>query len=205
MIGPAMSTSCQEDLDNFHLLASQINLPWKHTKTCPPTTCLKVHRLEVDTIALELRLSSEKLNKAHELLNLASRRRKLTLRSLQSLIGFLNFACRAVVPGRPFLRRLIDRTRGITYPHHFVTLNSEARADISAWLEFINHYNGKTILLQYRSLSSPDLRLYSDASGTIGCGAFFGHQWFAEPWPEDWLPLNISFKELFPIVTAIIT
>ena len=107
MIGPAKFTSCQEDLDNSHLLARQINLPLKHTKT--PTTCIEVHGLEVDIIALELRLSSEKLNKAHKLLNQASRRRKLTLRSLQSLIGFLNVACKAVVPGRPFLRRLIDR------------------------------------------------------------------------------------------------
>ncbi len=205
MIVPAKSTSCQEDLASFHLLALQINLPSKHTKMCPLTTCIEVHGLEVDTIALALHLSSEKSNKAHKLLNQASWRRKLTLRSLQSLIGFLHFACRTGVPGRPFLRCLIDCTHGITYPHHFVTLNSEARADISAWFEFLNHYNGKTILRQCLWHSSPDLRQYSDASGTIVWGAFFGHQWFAEPWPDDWLPLDISFKELFPILTTVIT
>lgn len=204
MIGPPSSSACQEDLDSFHKLANQINLPLKHSKTCLPATTIQVHGLEVDTIALELRLPPEKLSKAHDMLVQASCRRKITLRNLQSLIGFLNFACKAVVPGRPFLRRLIDRTCGVKYPHHFVSLNAEARADIAAWLQFLTYYNGRTLLLDYRWRSSPDIQLFSDASGTIGFGAFLGHRWFAEPWPDHWLHMDISFKELFPIVIALL-
>lgn len=39
--------------------------------------------------------------------------KKVTLRQLQSLLGKLNFACRAVVPGRAFCRWLIDATVGV--------------------------------------------------------------------------------------------
>ena len=43
---------------------------------------------------------------------------KFTLRDLQSLVGLLNFATAVVLPGRAFLRRLFDLTRGIQEPHH---------------------------------------------------------------------------------------
>ena len=42
---------------------------------------------------------------------------KVTLRELQSIIGLLNFTCSVVLPGRAFLRRLIDLSRGIQRPH----------------------------------------------------------------------------------------
>ena len=49
-------------------------------------------------------------------------RKSVTLKELQSLIGLLNFACCVVVPGRAFLRRLIDLTRGVRKPTHHVRL-----------------------------------------------------------------------------------
>ncbi len=169
-----------------------------------PTTRATVHGLEVDTKDLYIRLPPEKLTKAHEGLDNAIHRRKLPLRDLQSLLGYLNFACRTVVPGRPFLRRLFDRTRGVTAPHHYITLNAEARADIAAWKDFITHHNGKTMLLDYHWLTSPKLQLYSDASGAVGFAAYFGPRWVAGRWPDAWRALDITFKELFPIVVAVI-
>ena len=46
------------------------------------------------------------------------RGKKLKLRYLQSLIEKLNFACRAIVPGRAFCRRLIVATCGVKEYHH---------------------------------------------------------------------------------------
>ena len=56
-----------------------------------------------------------------------------TLKDLQSLLGLLNFCTKVVVPGRTFLRRLIDLTKGITRPSHHIRLNKEARADLACW------------------------------------------------------------------------
>jgi hypothetical protein len=59
-----------------------------------------------------------------------------------ALIGLLSLACCFVQPGRTFLRRLIDRTKGIQQPHFHIMLNKESRLDIAAWLLFIEDFNG---------------------------------------------------------------
>ena len=73
------------------------------------------------------------------------RRRSVTLRELQSWIGLLNFCCSVVVPGRAFLRRLIDLTMGPLHPHHHIRLCKEAKLDIRMWLQFLQEFNGRAI------------------------------------------------------------
>ena len=55
----------------------------------------------------------------------------MTLKTIQSLTGMLNFACSVVAPGRAFLRKLIDLTVGIYSPYHYVPINREVNADLS--------------------------------------------------------------------------
>jgi hypothetical protein len=98
-------------------------------------------------------------------------RRKVTLLELQSLIGVLSFACCAVPSGRTFLRRLIDRTKGIQQPHFHIRLNKDSWLDLAAWLLFIEHCNGKTMLLKQIWISANKLHLYTDAGGSLGFGA----------------------------------
>ena len=62
---------------------------------------------------MEARLPPDRLVKCRDLIAGFLRRRKVTLRGIQSLTGLLNFACTVVVPGRAFLRRLIDLTISI--------------------------------------------------------------------------------------------
>ena len=91
-------------------------------------------------------------------------RRKVTLLELQSLIGLLSFACCVVHSGRTFLRRLIDRTK---------RLNKDSRLDIAAWLLFIEHFNGKTMLLKQIWISANKLHLYTNAGGSLGFAAIY--------------------------------
>ena len=74
-----------------------------------------------------------------------SLKKSVTLRQLQAFIGVLNFACSVIVPGRAFLRRMIDLTVGIKSPHHHIKLNSEAKLDLETWLSFLDKYNGATM------------------------------------------------------------
>ncbi|KAK3094320.1 hypothetical protein FSP39_000299 [Pinctada imbricata] len=201
-IGPPSSNNCQKDLHNFLSLCQDIGLPIKHEKTVLPTTTLTFLGLEIDTVKYEMRLPLDKLRNLRETLVGFQYRRKTTLRELQSLIGLLNFACTVVVPGRPFLRRLIDLTKGIQRPHHFRKLNSEARADIKAWLLFIEYFNGKALILSDIWSSSNVLNLYTDASN-LGFGGTFHKHWFYGSWPKEWLDHHITIKELFPIVLAL--
>lgn len=78
-------------------------------------------------------MPEDKLQKCHLLLESFRKRRKVTLRELQSLIGLLNFTCSVIVPGRAFLRRLIDLTVGVRRPHHRIRLSKETKHDMEVW------------------------------------------------------------------------
>jgi len=51
---------------------------------------------------------------------------------------------------------------------------------------------------------SPDCHLYSDASGSLGCGAWSGTSWLQFLWPNEFAARSIAVKELLPIVMACI-
>ena len=151
---------------------------------------------------MEVRLPQDKLIKIKSLLQEFLRRKKVTLHELQSLIGVLNFACAVVVPGRTFLRRLINLTRGLKCQNHVCRLNKEAKADLKVWEIFCAQFNGKCIVLPSYWETSQTLHMYTDASN-IGFGGYLGSKWFAQEWSQDWLQYHISVRELFPIVAAL--
>ena len=131
------------------------------------------------------------------------KKRKATLRELQSLIGVLNFACSVVVPGRCFLRRLIDLTIGLRRPNHFVRVTKEVKADLFTWQQFFQEYNGKSFFLNENWENSMSLQLHTDAAGAHGFGAIFGNHWCFGEWPREWLGKNIAILEFYPIVLSL--
>lgn len=201
-VGPANSVFCQEQLQLFLSICSQIALPIKANKTVLPCTNIIVHGLELQTLKMLTILPQEKIVKAISLLLDLSHKKKITLRELQRIIGVLNFACRAVVPGRTFLRRIIGLSMGLTKPFQHARVNKEARADAEAWLSFFKHFNGTSFFLHDPWLSSESIKLGTDASGHHYAG-IFSSKWFIGAWPLSWLTHNIAVKELFPIVLAI--
>ena len=153
---------------------------------------------------MEARLALDKIEKIWSLLNSYLSRSKLTLVEIQSLVGLLNFACSVVVPGRCFLRRLIELTRGLRKPHHRVRVTKSAKADMQMWLRFIEQFNGKSFFLADRWENSVNLKLHTDASN-VGFGGIFGKRWFYGEWPPCFASYHITIKELVPIVIALET
>jgi hypothetical protein len=119
-----------------------VGVPITEENTVYAQTTMTFLGIELDTIDIDNVLKIK--NSLYEI----RVRRKVTLRKLQSRIGLLSFACCVVQPGRTFLRRLIDRTKGIQQLHLHIRLNKESRLDIAAWLHFIEHFNGRTMLLK---------------------------------------------------------
>ena len=97
-----------------------------------------------------------------------------------------------------FLRRIIDLTLGLQQPHHRRRLNGEARADLEARSTFVDHFNGKSMFLPDRWLTSASLNLFTDSSNS-GFGGYLGNKWFAGVWSGQWENFHITIKELFPI------
>lgn len=121
---------------------------------------------EIDTTLMEVRLSSDKLIKCQDLICSVLEKEKYLLRDLQSVIETRNFACAVVLPGRAFLRRLVDLTIEMNKPFYRIRITKAVKQDLNAWLEILMHFNCKSLILTEKWLTSNQLHLFTDASGT---------------------------------------
>ena len=204
--GGAQSHDCAKTLlDSILSFFQQLGVPVAPDKVEGPATCLKFLGLVVDTVEMEVRIPEEKLKVMQSQVENLLNAKKTTLRELQVLLGRLNFACRAVVPGRPFCRRLIDATKGVKHQHHRIRVTNGMKKDLLMWHQFLQVHNGRSMILPRQWADSDELELFTDASGSIGFGAFFQGHWAHGVWPAHWGPpmLDITFKELYPIVLSV--
>lgn len=85
---------------------------------------------------------------------------------------------------------------------HWIHLNGEFKSDLYWWHLFLSKWNGVPLLAAH-VYHPPDITLFTDASGHWGCGGTTGIDWFHCPWSDQWAQVNITTKELVPIVLAI--
>lgn len=209
--GKAQSNECGELMQSFHEVCSDLGVPLADEKTEGPSSTICFLGIEFDSNKMEMRLPVKKVSDLQVKLREILSKKKVTLKSLQSLIGSLNFACQVVRPGRAFCRRLINATKGIQKSHHHIRVNSEMQADITAWLTFLETYNGVTVMPDKFWVDNESLQFFTDSAGGAGrgFGIYFQGQWAYGTWPntQPWQSLlpNITFLELFPVVTALST
>ena len=101
--GPPGSPECLNSLNAFLLLTESIGLPIKQEKTVLPSTCVELHGINFDSEKMEMSLPKDKVDRALQQIEDMYKKRKVTLLQAQQIHGLLNFACRAVPPGRTFL------------------------------------------------------------------------------------------------------
>ena len=101
MLGPLSSPQCLDDLSTLKSVCGSLGVPSAVDKEEGPTTCLTFLGTEIDSVTAQLRLLSEKLQRL--LSTLALWGDKVCLcKELESLIGFLNHACKVVRPAMHF-------------------------------------------------------------------------------------------------------
>ena len=181
-------------------VCAELLVPLVRHKRVGPTMQLPFLGIEIDTVSGSVRLPPEKLKRLITTIRDWGDRKMCTQRELESLVGSLNYACKVVHPGRTFLQRMIDllEATGSTTdhrPYHHIRLNREYRADLAWWSLFLHPWNGVG-LIDVTS-SHPGIELLSDASGS-----WCGTKWFLYPWSTSAMHLDITVKELLPIVTA---
>jgi len=196
---------CQLLMQNFLGICDELGVPIAHEKTEGPLQVITYLGLEIDTIRREVRVPRDKLEKAMGMIDQALAAKKMTLEQLQSLIGSLSFLCKAVSPGRAFLRRLINLTWGIRKAHHKVRINAEAKRDLSMWKTFLSDFNGVTFWQVQEWVWSDEIQLFTDSAGAIGFGVYYQGQWTQGKWPAWVLDMDLSIAalELFPIYVAL--
>ena len=194
---------CEHSLNKFLQFCSHVGVPIAVDKTYGPRQVMDFVGITLDSVKMEARLPLDKIKKCQSLLHEFLAKKSCKRRELESLIGYLNFTCSVVLPGRPFLRRLISLISGVREPFHYLTISEEAKSDLRMWLLFISDFNGKSMFLSDRFLSSDVLSLYTDAAASLGYGAIYGSYWCYGSFPEQCRHLNITLLELYPIVVAV--
>ena len=194
---------CKFQLELFLDLCDYLGIPMAPEKTVGPLTTLSFAGIELDSQFQLARLPRDKLVKCMHTISDFLRRKKVTLVELQSLIGLLNFACSVIIPGRAFLRRLIDLTIGVKAAHHRIRMTAKVKDDLNVWLTFLHNFNGKSFFLDDHWTNSDKLQLYTDSAGSLGFGAVLGSQWCYGRWPDNWRGRNIAFLEFYPIVLSL--
>ena len=148
-----------------------LEVPIEQSKLEGPDTCLTFLGIEIDTEKLQLRLPRKKLADLKALLASYMCHSSIPKKEIERITGLLQFACKVVRPGRPFLRRLYALQEVGTHPRQLVRLNMSAMADIIWWHLFVERWNGISLLWDL-GLVQNDLSVVSDASGSWGCAAF---------------------------------
>ena len=198
--GPPGSNECLQNIEVLLMACKILGVPVAVEKSEGPTTKIVFLGIEVDTVAMVLRLPEDKLERLNSCIADWRGRKCATKREMLSLIGHLSHACKVVKPGRVFLSRLIRLSTVPKRLDHRVRLNREFRSDLEWWYQFLRKWNGVAIMRD--TTNAPDVVLTSDASGSWGCGAYSGASWFQLRWEEGCLGHNITVKELIPIVIA---
>ncbi len=202
ILAPPKTNQCQQDLDKSLSICASLGVPIAAGKTEGPSTAITYLGFVLDTDSMELRLPEDKLAKIRSHLAAWVNRKRGTKRELLSLLGLLQHCCQAIVHGRPFLRRLIDRASSVDQLFHFVSLSQWERDDLSWWNQLLSSWNGRSLFYWAKWNKAPDVSISSDAAGALGFAAINQDTWFAGLWPSEAESINIAVKEFIPIVIA---
>ena len=176
--GPPASDICSRRLEIILAACTYLGIPVAEEKTEASTTSLTFLGIHLDTDLLEAQLPDDKLAELRDLLVMFSGLPSCTKRDLLSLLGKLNFAASVVAAGRTFMSRLWDATLAVPKLHYRITLSQSCRDDLAWWRYLLDTWNGQSFFLQPGWSPAPHMHLFTDASGTLGYGAFFDGRWF---------------------------
>ena len=199
-LGPPGGQECHHNMELMLRFCQQLGVPIAPSKCMGPAIQLVFLGFEIDTQGLTVRLPEEKLQRTRAKVLEWVDRKACKKRDLESLLGHLQHAATVVRPGRTFVRRLIELLASADKAGRWIRLNAPTRSDLRWWLQYMEGWNGVSLMPR---LSLPAVIVESDASGSWGCGALWGTQWFQWQWRDgapEWL---IAPKELLPILFAV--
>ena len=190
--GTPGTLECFGHYQAFLELSRVINLPLNLSKLVPPSTCVTVFGLEFDTVAMVIRLPTQKRLRMLQRITEFQSQPVASKHDIQSLAGLLNYAVVVIPAGGVFLNRLYrlachcqDTVRRVP---------ADTLKDLHVWSLFLEHFNGVSSLLPRVPLAN--FRLSSDAAGACGFGLIFGSQWSFGEWDRQSKSWSITPKEL---------
>jgi hypothetical protein len=146
--GRINSQECASNLSTMLDTCEMLGIAVNYQKVLQPSTCMEFLGIIIDSVAMELRMSEERLDDVTNELKLWLSRKYGTKRQLLSLLGKLVFMCRVIRPGRIFLRRLFNLSARVKFLHHRVHLSIQASKDILWWHDMALRWNRKSLFYE---------------------------------------------------------
>ena len=200
---------CDNQVQEFLQICSQINFPVSIEKMYWGTTLLVFLGLLIDTVHQAVMIPKEKVDKALMLINEFLAKKKATVHQVQKLCGTLNFLCKCVIPGRVFLNRTYSMISNQSLKqHHHVNINAENRLDLKVWKTFLENPSVFCrLFMDFDEIASEEIDMYSDASGVLGFRAYCGKNWTCGFWSRDFIidkKPSIEYLELYGLTVGVI-
>ena len=203
---------CDFQVNNFLDICQEISFPVSLAKTIFAATRIVFLGLLIDTVLQLVCVPADKVIRIQNLLQMILDRksRKMKLRELQQLCGYLNFLCKSVVPGRAFTRRLYYKTKKATKPNHHIYITKDMKFDMLMWAQFLQHETAfARPFMDFSSvILAEEIDMFSDASknSRLGAGGVCQGSWFAVQWDRSFMDQHdpsIAYLELFAVTVAI--
>ncbi len=200
---------CEKIMNTFKKICKDMGIPLVLEKSEGPCQIIIFLGLTIDTVNELIIIPDEKIQDLLKRIDEMLTHKSTKLKPLQSLIGLLNFVCRACQPGRAFMRRLIDASSNIKKAHHHLRISHAMKADLEIWKIFLKDFNGVSYWLPLEFVSNSSLELWFGVDIELGFAAFFNGYWVSAQWTQKYKNIsntiaNANFKHLVPIVISII-
>ena len=208
---------CNQMIAGFIKLCNELRIPIADEKTEWASTLLVFLGIMLDGKYQLLSIPLEKQERALKLLNDLTGKKKITVKQLQVIAGYLNFLTRAIFAGRTFNRRIYAKYAKVNAqlkPHYHIKVDDELRFDCEVWRFFLSHHRKVPVCRPMVDLdkivTAEELFFYTDASGKFDCGigAIFDKSWFFGQWEPGFIrdkEPSIDYLELIGLTAALLT
>ena len=98
---------------------------------------------------------------------------------------------------------MIDLSCSVSRIHPHIRLTKEACLEMYWWLNFLPQWSGTSCILETKWTTTISMNLYTDASGTLGWGAYWSSRWLQVRWSLNNCNKDIVWKKLFAIAAAV--
>ena len=177
--------ACQAAADALAALLTSLGFEQNLPKYCPPATSQIFLGLLYNTAAegpapITITVPEDKLLRAEQLAATLAAQPTLTIRQLQSAIGYFNHISYAIWSARAFLRRLLHALTTAQAAHQrWVRVTTAIKLDLLWWQRFARKFNGTAIILREPCLHRG---FFSTDASDVGFGGFLSGLSFSHAW-----------------------
>ena len=211
---------CQEALAQLLSLLRKLGFFVAWNKVFTPCQTVVYLGIELDSVAMEIRLPDRKVRKVSALVEEFATKETCSKKELQILAGNLAHASMVVRGGRTFSRRIINMVKYLPDGAMKCKIPDWMKEDLHWWHRFIEVFNGSARIIAPLSYTCIPLETDSSFSG-FGCK--WGNDWCAGVWDmpvhilSEFIPLehcaegpnaganglDINVLELWPVLQAV--